>query len=71
MGPFPFEFQAKVSSLWVVMSQCVALVTAVTSSDKRRWGGGPGEEKVFETDSLFHLLFVRKRLLLLEGVLRN
>lgn len=34
MGLFSFEIQAKVSSLLAVMSQYVALVTPVTSSDK-------------------------------------
>lgn len=51
MGLAAFEIQAKVSSLLAVMSQCVALVTAVTSSDKTGGLVGRGRGKGgFETN---------------------
>lgn len=64
MGSFSFEFQAKVSGLLIVMSQCVALVTTVTSSGKP--GGLMGWQRLFETDCLLHLLLVTKLPLLWE-----
>lgn len=59
MSLLAFEIQAKVSSLSAVMSQCVALVTTVTSSDKAgglvRWssgvGGGDEEGRAFEMNT--------------------
>lgn len=50
MSLVAFEIQAKVSSLSAVMSQCVALVTAVTSSDKAGGlvGRGGGGGRAFE-----------------------